>query len=285
MVRTLSKEGLHIPDQLLLQVLKAFENVLESQLKYITGKRAWNNFCACVDQWCSRERNLRDRDLVKTSISRLHQKLRDSRLEIGDRDPRRQNLSIVPKFCFECRHHFWVDFFLIFGIFQHVLVVAYLQIQQKKNPWILVILLNYSLAIFKVSRPVAHRDWDKTWHLWDRNSQKWVSRLHHWFWHRCILHLLQRILFFALHVRQWWSLEIWSWSRRDFPFFQSQSRRFEVLSWSRSQVHSLEALSTAKILLSKTFVNQRVFGLLYLQIRNNQSRQEKCQKFEKIDTS
>jgi len=34
------KEALHIPDQRLLQVLKAFENALESKLKYITGNRA-----------------------------------------------------------------------------------------------------------------------------------------------------------------------------------------------------------------------------------------------------
>jgi len=45
MVRTLSKEALYIPNQRLLQVLKAFENALESQLKYITGDRLWNNFC------------------------------------------------------------------------------------------------------------------------------------------------------------------------------------------------------------------------------------------------
>jgi len=32
MVRTFSKEEFHIPDQCLLQVLKAFENALESQL-------------------------------------------------------------------------------------------------------------------------------------------------------------------------------------------------------------------------------------------------------------
>jgi len=66
-------------------------------------------------------------------------------------------------------------------------------------------------------------------------------------------------------------LEIWSWSR-NFPFFESQSRWFEVLFWSQSQLHSLEALSTAKMWLSKTFVNQYVFCLLYLQIRSNQTR-------------
>jgi len=40
MVRTFSKEALHIPDQRLLQVLKLFENAQELQLKYITGNRA-----------------------------------------------------------------------------------------------------------------------------------------------------------------------------------------------------------------------------------------------------
>jgi len=74
-------EALCIPDQRLLQVLKAFENALESQLKYNTGNRAWNNFCVCLDQWCSRERNLRGRDL-----------------KFGDRDSARQNLSILPRF-------------------------------------------------------------------------------------------------------------------------------------------------------------------------------------------
>jgi len=44
------------------------------------------------------------------------------------------------------------------------------------------------------------------------------------------------------------------------PFSESQSRMFEVLLWSRSQVHLLEALSTATIRLSKAFVNQRVLS-------------------------
>jgi len=81
MVRALSKEALLIPDQRLLQVLKVFENSQELQLKCITDNRAWNNFCVFLDQRCSRERNLRDQDLVKTLRPRLHQKLRDSRLE------------------------------------------------------------------------------------------------------------------------------------------------------------------------------------------------------------
>jgi len=39
MVRALSKEASHIPDQRLLQVFKVFENAQELQLKYITGNR------------------------------------------------------------------------------------------------------------------------------------------------------------------------------------------------------------------------------------------------------
>jgi len=34
------------------------------------------------------------------------------------------------------------------------------------------------------------RDWDETWNPRDQTSQKWVSRLLHWFKHRCTLHLL-----------------------------------------------------------------------------------------------
>ena len=47
-----------------------------------------------------------------------------------------------------------------------------------------------------------------------------------------------------------------------------------VLETSHFSSLSLEGLRSwsAKIWLSKTLVNQRVFGLLYLQIRNNESR-------------
>jgi len=40
MARTLSKEVLHLPDQRLLQVLKAFENAQELHLNCITGNGA-----------------------------------------------------------------------------------------------------------------------------------------------------------------------------------------------------------------------------------------------------
>ena len=188
--------------------MKASENAQELQLKYITGNQAWNNFCVCLDQRCSRERNLRDRDLVKTSRLRLHQKLRDSRLP---------NLSILPKFCFECCRHFRVEFFFISGFFWHVLVVSYLQMQQTK----IVEFKNFTKLFLCNIQSL------ETCSLQDRYSQIWVSRLHHRFRHRCTLHLLQRILISPLHVKQWWSLEMWSWSR-DYPFFESQFRRFEV---------------------------------------------------------
>jgi len=51
-------------------------------------------------------------------------------------------------------------------------------------------------------------------------------------------------------------------------------------SWSR--VYCLETLNIARMWVSQTFVIQWVFSLLYLQIKNNQNRSEKCQKFEKF---
>ena len=220
MVRALLKEALHIPDQGLLQVLKAFENAQELQLKYITGNRAWNNFCICLDQRCSRERNLRDRDL----------KLRDRDfIKNSETWAFCQNFVLNVVITSEINiFYFWL-FPTCFGCFLPANAT------------------NCNLRSLKICS------------LRDPNLQIWVSRLHHWFRHKCTLHLLQRILFSPLHVRQWWSLEMWSWSR-DFPFFESQSGRFEFLSWS------------AKIWFSKTFVNQRIFGLQYLQIRNKQIR-------------
>jgi len=44
----------------------------------------------------------------------------------------------------------------------------------------------------------------------------------------------------------------------------------------------LEALKSAMTWLSKTSVIQRAFGLVYLQVRNNQRRLAKCQEFEKF---
>jgi len=62
----------------------------------------------------------------------------------------------------------WI-LFKIMAFFRHVLVVSYLQIQQTKNLWIIEILINYLFAIFSL----------ETWNLRDRDSRKWVSRLHH----------------------------------------------------------------------------------------------------------
>jgi len=213
-------------------------------LKYIIGNRAWKHFCVCLDQWCSRECNLRGRDLVETSRPRIHQKLHDSR---------RQILSILPKFSFECPHHFWVDFF-ISGIFQHVLVVSYLHIQQTKKRWILEILLIYFFAIFKVSRPVTFETETRpeTFETEPRKNGSWhsiTSSVH------CIYHREYCLPYCMLGSD---GLEIWSWSR-DIPFFESQSRRFEVLSWSRLQyirlrLWVLRKYGLVKLLLMNVFL-------------------------------
>jgi len=235
-----------------LHVLKAFENALESQLKYITGCRAWNNFCVCLDQWCSRERNLWGQDLVKTSRPRLHQKLRDSRLEIWDRDSRRQNLSILPKFWLNVVITSEFNFFYFwhcptcFGCFLPA------NTTNKKS-------LNFGnftklfLCNIQSLETCNFRDWDETWNLPDRASQKRVSTLHHWFRHRCTLHLLQRILISPLHVWQWWSRDLVLVSR--LPIFRvSVSKVWGLVLVSITSTFG-EALSSAKIWLSKTFVN------------------------------
>jgi len=60
----------------------------------------WNHWL----QWCSRDRNLRDRDLVKISRrDRAFTKNSETEngewiLEVQDRDSRLQNLCILPKF-------------------------------------------------------------------------------------------------------------------------------------------------------------------------------------------
>ena len=51
---------------------------------------------------------------------------------------------------------------------------------------------------------------------------------------------------------------------------------------SRSQGYCLGTLNIAKIWLSKTSVIQRVFSLLYLQVKNSENRWEKCQKFKEV---
>jgi len=80
------------------------------------------HLCSCLltcYRWCSRDRNLRDRDQVK--ISRW------------DRDFRLQNLCILPnkKKKMSSSLLTWI-FFKFLAFFRCVLVVSYLQIQQKK---------------------------------------------------------------------------------------------------------------------------------------------------------
>ena len=76
------------------------------------------------NQWCSRDRNLRYRDLVKTARPRLHQKSRDSILQI---------LCSLPNF-FKMSSSLLSWILLKFlAFFRPVLVVFNLQIQQKKS--------------------------------------------------------------------------------------------------------------------------------------------------------
>ena len=154
MVHTLSKEALHIPDQRLLQVLKVFENAQELQLKYITGNRAWNNLCLFRPTMQSRAWPSRPRP-------RLHQKLGDS--------------SILPKFCFECRHHIWVEFFLFFVFSDMFSLFLTCKCNKQKS-------LNFRnfTKLFLCNIQSL-----ETCSLQNQDSQIWVSRLHHWFRHKC----------------------------------------------------------------------------------------------------
>ena len=145
-------------------------------------------------QWCSRDCNIRDLNLVKISRprlrSRLHQKLRDrySRHDVRDRDKhsRLQNFCILPKFFWQRRYHFWVEFFFYFWHFSDVFCLFLTwKYNQKKS-------LNYrnfdkpficnirSLETWNL----RDRDRDEDWNLQDRDRDL-VSRLHH-----CLAHWL-----------------------------------------------------------------------------------------------
>ena len=138
------------------------------------------------DQWCSKDHNFRNRDLVKTLRPSLHKKSRDrdSGLEIWDRDSRLQNLCILPNFLSSLLSwifsNFW-HFPTCFGCF--------LPANNKKK------ILNYRKFTIPFLCNIQNLDtcslWDRdeTWNIRDRNLQKWVaesrdrnqvSRLHHW---------------------------------------------------------------------------------------------------------
>jgi len=121
------------------------------------------------NQWCSRDRNLRYRDLVKTARPRLHQKSRDSRLEIRDVDSILQILCSLPNFLKMSSSLLSWILLKFLAFFRPVLVVFNLQIQQKKS-------LNYKNFTIPFLCNIQSLE---TWNLRDRdrNSQKWVSRL------------------------------------------------------------------------------------------------------------
>ena len=124
-------------------------------------------------QWCSRDRNLRDRDLVKTSRRRLNEKSpgRDLRLEIRDRDF---------KICAFCRDFFKnvvITSMLIFFEFLSFFRTCFRcflrdNTTNKKS-------LNYRnftisfLCNIPSLETCSLRDRDDTWNLRDRASQKW----------------------------------------------------------------------------------------------------------------
>jgi len=103
-------------------------------------------------QWCSWDGNLRDPDLVKTSRPRLHQKLRDSRLEIreGDRNSRLKNLCILLKIFWNVVITSELNFFKFLPFFRYVLVVSYLPIQRTK---IVELLKFYDTIYLYYSKP------------------------------------------------------------------------------------------------------------------------------------
>jgi len=92
----------------------------------------------CNLQWCRRDRNLRDRDLVKIS-RRDRDFIKNSETETRDF-----------KICAFCRF-FWKTslsllsriFFKFLAFFRRVLVVSYRKIQYTKNRWIIEILINH----------------------------------------------------------------------------------------------------------------------------------------------
>jgi len=71
-----------------------------------------------------------------------------------------------------------LKFFKFLEFFRHVLVVSHLQIQQRKNIWIIEILINHFFAIFKVSRPETFETEAENRKNGSRDRDQ-VSRLHH----------------------------------------------------------------------------------------------------------
>jgi len=170
MVRTLSKEALHISNQHLLQVLKAFENELESQLKYITGDRARNNFSLFRPVMQSRALPSRPRPGLKFETE--NSETRDLKFETET-----SNFEHFAKILFWMSSSLLSWIFFISGIFQHVLVVSYLQNTANKKSLNFRNFTKLFLCNIHSLETCSFRDWDETWNLRDRDSQKWISRL------------------------------------------------------------------------------------------------------------
>jgi len=76
---------------------------------------------------------------------------------------------------------------------------------------------------------------------------------------------------YNIAIWQRWNLETWSRSQESSrgPILRVSDSGYR----SRSQAHCFETLNIARIWLCKTVI-QRVFSLLYLQVRNNENRSE-----------
>ena len=120
-------------------------------------------------QWCSRDCNLRDRDLVK--ISRRYRdfiknsETPDLKFETETRDFK--ICTFCPEFLKKCRHYFWLAFFSNFWHFPDIFWL-FLSCKYNKQK-----LLNYK----NFTKPfLCNIQGLETWNLRDRDSQKCVSR-------------------------------------------------------------------------------------------------------------
>jgi len=132
--------------------------VFEEVFLHFINNKACSKIRKTTQQWCSRDRNFRDWDLVKISrrdrdfIKKSENETRDLKLR-----PRptleTSNFAHFAEFNQKCRHHFWLEFFFISGIFPTCFGCFLPANTTNKNRWILEILVNHFFAIFKVSRP------------------------------------------------------------------------------------------------------------------------------------
>jgi len=112
----------------------------------------WRYIYLHINHWCSRDRNLRDRDFKVCAFCRNSFK--------------------------KCCHHFWLEFFSNFWRFPTCFGCFLPANTTNKNRWIIEILINHFFAIFKVSRP---ENFDTATRKNGSRDRHQVPRLHHWY--------------------------------------------------------------------------------------------------------